>query len=134
MARRNSRRSNSRSSRSSDRADYRRGRRKTEAESRVERITWFLLVMIFGIIYFIQDTSDLPNWFVPVCGAVILLGSGVYQYSRGWRVSPITWMGGSLMLALGVYGFYMNSTINLLSIALIIFAGVIGFGILTGET
>jgi hypothetical protein len=132
--RRDSTRSSSRSRSKRSNTSYNTGRRKSAAEARVERLTWFALVLVFGSIYFFQEAVLLPNWFVPMIGAIIILGSGVYQYSRGWRVSPITWIAGTLMLALAGYGFALNSQRDLLSFSLIVFAFVIGFGVLTGET
>ena len=68
-----------------------------------------------------------------VMGAVILLGSGFYQYSRGWQVAPVTWIGGSLMLAAVYYGTQINPGRDLLGITLLVFAAVIAFGLVTGE-
>ena len=127
MARRSSRASSSSSS------APRRGYSKSYEESRVERATWALLVLAFALLEFIPDGS-LPNWFVPASGAVILLGSGMYQYSRHWRVSPITWIAGSLLLFFTLYNIYMNPNANLLGLALVVFAAVILFGLITNET
>lgn len=134
MARRKSRNN---SSRSSNRTNSNTGsytRRKSDDEARVERVTWFLLVLMFGIIYLLPESNDLPNWLVPVAGATILFGSGIYQYTRRWHVSPITWIAGSIMFVLGLYGLYVDPNQNLLSFSLFTFAAVIGIGVLTGET
>ena len=112
-------------------------RRKSMAEARVERITWMLLVGVFAILYLTQDSQfaeKLPNWFAPVSGALILLGSGFYQYAQRWRVSPATWVGGSLMLASAYYGLNVDPTLDLTGFCLLVFAAVIGFGVITGET
>lgn len=110
----------------------RRGR-KSAAEARIERLTWFALVMVFAVLSMLPDNS-VPNMVVPFSGAVILLGSGIYQYSRRWHVSPITWIGGSIMLVMGAYNYQINPDVNMTGFALLIFAGVILFGILTNET
>lgn len=111
-----------------------RARGKSASEAKIERITWFLLVMVFALIYLIPDETVLPNWSVPLAGAVILLGSGMYQYTRRMTVSPITWIGGSFMLMIGTGGYLYAPHIDLLGFSLVVFAVVIGFGILTGET
>jgi hypothetical protein len=139
MARRRSRNSSSRSSSNRTRNNYNDGgnysrRRKSDDEARVERVTWFLLVLIFGMIYLFPESTDLPNWLIPVAGAMILFGSGIYQYTRRWHVSPITWIAGSIMFVLGLYGLYVDPNQNLLSFSLFTFAAVIGVGVLTGET
>lgn len=110
-----------------------RSTRKSEAEARVERITWFLLVAIFGIINLLP-TGSLPNALVPLAGALVLLGSGLYQYSRRWRVSPTTWIAGSVMMVMGLYSIYVNPQTELIAPSLLAFAIVIGIGVLTGET
>ena len=125
--------SRSRSSSRSQGGTYSRTGRKTEAEARVERTTWFLLVLIFAAINFLPE-GTIPNAWVPFGGALVILGSALYQYSRHWYVSPVTWIVGSVMLMLGLYSMYVDPGANLLSISLIAFAVVIGFGVLTGET
>jgi hypothetical protein len=121
--------------RSGSTSSSRRSTRKSEAEARVERITWALLVLAFALFQLNpQGVSSLPNWFLPAAGAIILLGSGTYQYTRRWRVSPITWIAGGVMLFFTLYNLYINPAQNLLGISLIVFFAVILFGLITGET
>lgn len=115
-------------------ARRRQSRGKSERESRIERLTWGGLVLVFALLQFVPDTASLPNWLVPLSGAIILLGSGLYQYSRGWRVSPVTWIGGVLLAVLTFYNLRMNPTANYLGVSLLIFAAVILFGVISGET
>jgi hypothetical protein len=107
--------------------------RKSNAEAKVERITWFLLVLVFALLNIFPDFTP-PNWAVPGAGAVILLGSGLYQYTQKWRVSPVTWIGGSLMLFFVLMNTMFGFTFNFLGPSLLVFAFVIGFGVITGET
>lgn len=109
------------------------GGRKTEEEARIERITWFLMVLVFGIIYFLPD-GTIPNSFIPFAGGVILLGSGLYQYSKRWRVSPTTWIAGTGLLLAAVANFTAFPNMDFYGITLITFAAVIGIGLLTNET
>jgi Na+/melibiose symporter-like transporter len=107
--------------------------RKSEAEARIERFTWFAMVLVFAVVYILPE-GTLDNWVVPLAGAAILLGSGIYQYSRRWRVSPITWIAGTVMLLLAMINFSVNPDMNFLGLVLLTFAAVIGLGVLTGET
>lgn len=107
--------------------------RKSTGEMRAERITWFLLVLVIAILTLIPE-GTIPNPVVPFAGAIIMLGSGVYQYARKWRVSPITWIAGAIMLVLGLYNQFMNQEADLLGAVLLAFVAVIGFGVLTNET
>lgn len=109
------------------------GGRKTDAEARVERVTWFLMVLVFGVIYFLPE-GTIPNPFIPFSGAVILLGSGLYQYSKRWRVSPTTWIAGTILLMGAVANFTVMPNFDMYGVTLLTFAGVIGIGLLTNET
>ena len=110
--------------------------RKSNAEAKVERFTWFLMVVVFAVLYFLdpQQEENVSNFVIPLSGAIILLGSGIYQYSRRWRVSPVTWVAGTLMLLLALINLYVNPDQNFYGITLLTFAAVIGVGVLTGET
>lgn len=113
--------------------------RKTKAEMKVERMTWFMLVLIFALISIAEDNlgipeETIPNWLVPMSGAVVLLSSGIYQYTRHWRVSPITWIIGAILLMFGLLIMLVEPALNLNGLSLLAFAGVILFGLLTGET
>lgn len=108
---------------------------KSAAEARVERLTWGLLVAAFAILQLVPETAaSFPTWTVPLVGAVVLLGSGIYQNTRHWRVSPITWIGGTLMLVFVILNLYMLPGRSFLGESLIVFAAVIIFGLFTGET
>jgi len=110
--------------------------KKSAAEARVERLTWGLLVLIFAVLYLVSDNvmETIPNWLIPGIGAVILLSSGIFQYSKRWRVSPITWIGGILMLLFALLAFYVLPTREFLVETLIVTLAVIIFGTFSGET
>ena len=123
-----------RSRESSERRGENRERRKSDAEARVERITWALLVLVFAIVQLLPNGTTIPNFFVPFAGAIILLGSGLYQYSRRWRVGPVTWIGGAFMALFTYYNLQINSATNFTGACLVVFFVVIIFGLVTGET
>lgn len=123
-----------RSSRSS-RSNTTSYRGKSGAEARAERLTWFFLVLIFAVLQILnQSNIGIQNWLIPLSGAIVLLGSGMYQYSNHWRVSPVTWLAGALLLFLTILNLYSVPERSFLGESLIIFAGVILIGLLTGET
>lgn len=108
-------------------------RRKSRKEARVERLTWALLVFIFAILSMIPD-GDIANWVIPASGAVVLLGSGVYQTMQRWHVSPLTWIAGTLMMMLALINYYVSPEQDFLGFTLLTFGAVIGMGVITGET
>ncbi len=117
--------------RSSRSGESRRG--KSRAEARAERITWALMVGVFAA-YTLLPEGTLPPYFTPVAGAIVLLGSALYQYAQRWRVSPFTWLGGILMAILAFYNLQVDPTRNFLGVAFLIFAGVIALGVVLDET
>lgn len=110
------------------------GRKKSEAEARIERITWFLLVLMFALLNLVPDDMTIPNATIPFAGGTILLISGLYQYSHKWRVSFITWIIATLMLVMGAYNVASRPDLNLTFVAIILVAIVIAAGVFTGET
>lgn len=123
-----------RSSRNS-RANTTSYRGKSGAEARAERLTWFFLVLIFAVLQLLnQSNIGIQNWLIPLSGAIVLIGSGLYQYSNHWRVSPITWLAGALLFFLAMLNLYFIPGRSFLGESLIVFAAVILIGLLTGET
>ncbi len=104
---------------------------KSQAEAKVERVTWFALVVILGVLTLFEG---IDNLIIPLSGAVVLFASGLYQYGKKWRVSPITWIAAALLLVAAWYNWQINPDTDLLPICLLIFGAVIGVGVLTGET
>jgi Na+/glutamate symporter len=122
------------SRRNGDYDDRRRGG-KSNGEARIELMTWALLVGVIALGVLGREINlTLPNWFIPFAGAVVMLGSGFYQYSRGYRVSPITWLGGVVLVLFLAYSMYVDPTQQFGGASLIVFFFVILFGIITGDT
>ncbi len=108
---------------------------KSEREGRIELMTWASLVGVIALGVLGQEINlTLPTWFIPFTGAVVMLGSGFYQYSRGYRVSPITWLGGVVLVLFLAYSLYVDPTQQFGGASLIVFFFVILFGIITGDT
>lgn len=110
--------------------------KKSQAEARVERLTWGLLVLIFAALYLLSDNvvQEMPNWIVPLAGAIVLLGSGAYQYAHRWRVSPVTWITGVILMMLAIIANYVLPNRPFIIETLFITLIVIVFGTFTGET
>lgn len=107
-------------------------RGKSPREARAERITWGLMVVAFAVTQFLD--SAVPPITAPLVGAVILLGSGISQSLRGWRVSIVTWVAGIAMMAFTMYNWLVDPTADFLAETLIAFAAVILWGVISGET
>ena len=135
MTRRRSSYSRSRSETSRESRSRSYTRSKSYAEERVERLTWvFLVLAIAGVQIVQQGGMVLPNWVIPFAGCIVLIGSGIYQNSKRWRVAPTTWLAGALLAGLTLINLYISPGSNFLGISLIVFAAVILMGLLTGET
>jgi hypothetical protein len=106
--------------------------RKTGKEARAERITWFAMVVVFMLISFDRNVT-LPDYIVPFVIAGILFMSGIYQYTKQWRVSPATWITGAVLTLAGIFGIYYNSPVDLRLVSLVAVLIIIGLGVLTNE-
>lgn len=84
--------------------------RKTRQEARAERITWFLMILVF-ILYSFDTGATIPTYVVPIILSIILVGSGLYQYAKKWRVSPVVWIVGVILGIVGAYGVYFTRPI-----------------------
>jgi uncharacterized membrane protein YdcZ (DUF606 family) len=91
------------------------------------------MVGIFAA-YQLLPEGTLPPYFTSVAGALVLLGSALYQYTRRWQVSPFTWLGGILMAVLAFYNLQVDPGRDFIGVAFLIFAGVIAMGVVLDET
>ncbi|MCU0511152.1 MAG: hypothetical protein MUE40_01135 [Anaerolineae bacterium] len=110
--------------------------RKTGKEARAERITWFALILIFIPLNFGDWLSTIPAYLFPFAVAVVLLFSGIYQWRKDWRVSPIVWIVAALMLVVGGVEIYYPAFMPFDPVlaALIAAVGIILFGVLSNES
>lgn len=108
--------------------------RKTGKEAKAERITWFAMVSVFLFLSF-DSTASLAGYAVCLILGAILIISGFYQYSQKWRVSPMTWMGGALLLLIGTLGFSYGYLIpvDLTLVGLLLTIAIILGGVVTNE-
>ena len=104
--------------------------RKTGREAKVERATWFALMISFlGL----SNAGVRGAWMCLAICAILAI-SGIYQYSRRWRVGPIVWVCAGISGLVGGYGLYFQMTIDLSLVALGIVVVVILFGVVTNES
>lgn len=104
--------------------------KKSGHEARVERTTWFALVITFLGSYHL----NLPGAFTCFAIALIMLVSGVYQYRKGWRVGPLMLILVGFSSLLGVYGVFFNPFLDLSLAALAIVITVIAVGVVTKDS
>lgn len=67
-------------------------------EAKVETITAALLMLLFAVFLL----SNVGDSLVMTLAGVVLLGSGIYQTTRGWHVSLVTWLLGLVFLLGGI--------------------------------
>lgn len=110
--------------------------RKTDREARVERMSWFAMVMVFILLSF-DENLTIPSFLIPFTIAGILLTSGIYQYlQRGWRVSPINWIVAALLIAFALFSITATIVfpVDLVLISLVGTVVVIGWGVISNES
>ena len=71
---------------------------KDSQETYIELATAALLVLTFLLFL----GRILPEGFAMLIGGVILLGSGIYQTTKGWHVSLVTWILGLILTLAGL--------------------------------
>ncbi len=85
---------------SSGRYSYRRRERRRE-ERTVEMVSFGLIIVLFAITLLYPGISPAT---VSLIGGGILVGAAIFQWQRRWRVNPVTWIGGAIMLIAGIFG------------------------------
>lgn len=122
-----------------------RGGGKTKEEAKVERLTWLAMAGVFLFLSFVDPENMLPDYLIGFAVGGILLASGFYQFmqvrdNQRWRVSPLTYMTATVLLAVASYEafaayrgwFSLFLDLRLISLAAIVF--IISLGVITNET
>jgi hypothetical protein len=104
-------------------------RERRSEERRIELASFGLIIVLFAItlVYPLSPST------VAFIGGGILTGSAVYQSQRRWRVNPMTWIGGIVLLILGVFGLQGRTVSYNMLLPLAVFGLVILASFLTGE-
>ncbi len=113
------------------RSGTRRRRERRMEERRTEIVTFVLIMLLF--VFYIAFPGRIPVAWVTLLGGVILTGSAIYQSQRRWRVNPMTWVGGAVMLIAGIFALNGSALPGGIFLPIIIFAGVIILSFVTGE-
>ncbi len=82
---------------------YRRRERRAE-ERRIELASFAALMLVFMVDFLTGDS--IPAVWLSLVGGGILLASAIYQTQRRWRVTPITWIGGAVMVGAAIISLY----------------------------
>lgn len=88
-------------------------------EARVELMTAALVVLVIGLFLL----GALGSGLAMAAGGTVLLGSGIYQTSRGWHVALTTWVVGLLLFfgGIGVRMFIVTwLEVNFVAIGLVL--------------
>jgi hypothetical protein len=109
------------------RVNYRRRERRS-GERQVELVTFGLIILLFLISLLYPLRSEV----IAFIGGGILTASALYQWQRRWRVNPMTWIGGIVLLILGVLGLQGRMAYSIL-LPLAAFGLVLLASFLTGE-
>src|SRR5437016_2925423 len=114
---------------SGGRFSYRRRERKRE-ERQVELAAFGALIAMFMISLIVH----LNPATIATIGGGILVGAAVFQWQRRWRVNPVTWIGGAIMLIGGIFALQQHTDVpGGILFPMGIFALVIIASAVTGE-
>jgi hypothetical protein len=116
--------------RRSRRYSYRRRERRSE-ERKIELVTFAALILLFvgGML----SNGAISGTWLAIIGGAILLGSAIYQTQRRWRVNPTTWVGGIIMLGMGIFVLSEKTGGIPIYFPMLIFLGIIVLSAITGE-
>jgi uncharacterized membrane protein YhaH (DUF805 family) len=110
---------------------YSRRRSRRSSERQVEMFSFLAIVLLF--ILQLMAGAAFSTVTILLLGSLVLLGSASYQTSRRWRVNPMTWIGGALMLVFAILGMQGNPVPLGPLLPLGIFAAVLVASFVTGE-
>jgi hypothetical protein len=114
--------------RRSYRNEERRASRRSE-ERRFEGIIFaaIVLLFLFAIFYGISAAN------MSLLGGAILVGSGVYQTQQRWRVNTVTWIGGAILVLVGLMGYQGQPVPGGMMLPFVILGGVVAASFIRGD-
>ncbi len=105
-------------------------RHKTGQEAKVERLTWFLIVIVF----LFMTNNGFDGAFTLLAVSLILLISGLYQWRKRWSVGPVMPLATGAGILASFYSFFQPLPVDLSLMSFIIIILVILFGIITKDS
>ncbi|PMB48277.1 hypothetical protein CEN41_01725 [Fischerella thermalis CCMEE 5330] len=105
-------------------------RRKTGQEAKVERLTWFLMVITF--LFMTNNGFDGAATLGIV--SIILLISGLYQWRKRWSVGPAVFLAAGIGLLASLYAFFQPLPVDLALVSFILIIAVILVGVVTNDS
>ena len=107
---------------------YRRERRREERTVEMVSFGAIILLFIVTLLY------PIPPATIALIGGGVLVGAAIFQWQRRWRVNPVTWIGGIILLLAAYYGMQgARSLPGGMFLPMGIFALVILASFLSGE-
>lgn len=109
----------------------RRSNRRRQREASFEIAMYGLIIVLFllTLIY-----PALRAEWISLIGGAILVGSAIYQWNQRWRVNVFTWVGGLLLLGIGLLSIQAGTGVPLgIFLPFGVMLGVIVIGFFTGN-
>lgn len=110
---------------------YSRGRERRRSEER--RFETIIYGMIFLLFLATTVYTALRADYVAVIGGAILIGSAVYQSNRRWRVNNATWIGGMVLLVMGILAIQGGALPGGMIFPIVVLAVVVVVSVMGGD-
>ncbi len=104
--------------------------RKTRQEAKIERLTWFVMVITF----LFMTNNQIEGSYTLLAVSTILILSGLYQWRKRWSVGPAVFLLAGIGILTGIYSFYQPIPVDLSLGAFLIILAVIGIGVITNDS
>jgi len=104
--------------------------RKTKQEAKIERLTWFAMVITF----LFMTNNQIEGSYTLLVVSFILFFSGLYQWRKRWSVGPAVFLLAGIGILTGFYSLYQPVPVDLSLGAFLIILAVIGIGVITNDS
>lgn len=109
----------------------RRSNRRRQREASFEIAMYGLIIVLFLLTLLYPALR--AEW-ISLIGGAILVGSAIYQSNQRWRVNVFTWIGGLLLLGIGLLSIQTGQGVPLgIFLPFGVMLGVIVAGFFTGN-